>query len=169
MLRKHVSLGENGTVVIVGIALAVLVAWVLGQRDAYDPGMRDLAPELLSRDGPKIQLYHQPLKPWIEPGSVVAGAAPVDMGPFPATLIGEGWALNGRIKSFDSSNLYEKINGEAEKFIKQGFESLHYAVLKAPDGTELADGPYDFSFALFTNPTGGSSIWSENQIGRAHV
>ncbi len=30
------------------------------------------------------------------------------------------------------------------------------------DGTELADGNYDFSFELFDSATGGTSLWSEN-------
>ena len=30
------------------------------------------------------------------------------------------------------------------------------------DGTEVADGVYDFSFGLYTAPTGGSAIWSED-------
>ena len=30
------------------------------------------------------------------------------------------------------------------------------------DGTEVADGNYDFSFALYTQPTGGGAIWSED-------
>ena len=29
------------------------------------------------------------------------------------------------------------------------------------DGTELADGVYNMTFSLFTAPTGGSAIWSE--------
>ncbi len=29
------------------------------------------------------------------------------------------------------------------------------------DGSELADGVYDFSFALYTVPTGGAAIWTE--------
>ena len=29
------------------------------------------------------------------------------------------------------------------------------------DGTEIADGAYDFTFRLYTSPTGGTSIWSE--------
>lgn len=30
------------------------------------------------------------------------------------------------------------------------------------DGTELADGNYDMNFSIYTTPTGGSAIWSEN-------
>ncbi len=143
LLRKQVSLGENAASLIIAIALVGVAVWVAAQRDAYDPAMRDLAPELLSRDGPKIQLYNQPLKPWVEPGQSIAVAATPNIAPFPPTLLNDGWSLAGRVRSFDASNLYEKINGEAEKFIKQGFEALHYAVIKAPDGTELSIELYD--------------------------
>ena len=30
-----------------------------------------------------------------------------------------------------------------------------------PDGIPLPDGKYDFTFALYTDPTGGSPIWEE--------
>ena len=113
------------------------------QRDAHDQPSR-LPVELQSADGPKIKLYHQPLKPWVEPGQA-SNQAPVEPWAGHAHLIDANWALAGRIRSFDSSNLYVKINGVAEKFIKQGFRRLHYVVLRGTDGSEMALELYDQS------------------------
>ncbi|MGB0751713.1 MAG: DUF6599 family protein [Gammaproteobacteria bacterium] len=167
LLRPVVPRTENLAFAIIGLALAGVIAWVFAQRDAYDPGMRDLDPELLSRDGPKIQLYNQPLKPWVEPGSEQRVAAAPALGPFPDSLVADDWALAGRIRSFNADNLYEKINGEAEKFLKQGFQSLHYAVIRAPDGTELSIELYDQgnlggSLGIFADHTNSSAQLRES-------
>ncbi len=145
LLRKQISFAEQLSVIAIAVSLGALVWWVGAQRDAYDPTERDLPVELLSADGPKIRLYHQPLKPWVEPGQASNQAPTLSLGPFPPSLIDANWALAGRIRSFDSSNLYEKINGEAEKFIKQGFRRLHYVVLRGTDGSEMALELYDQS------------------------
>ncbi len=143
LLRTRIPLTENLASVILICVLAGVIIWVLAQRDAYDPATRDLPPELLVREGPAIEIYNAPLSPWAEPGQsrIHARAA---LGPLPETILDEQWQLLGRVKTFDADNLYEKINGEAERFLKQGFVSLSYAVLRsAEDGSEMAIELYD--------------------------
>lgn len=54
---------------------------------------------------------------------VVAGAD----SSLPAELEG-GWAMSGSVETFDPSNLYEHINGEAELFFPYGFKRLETVV-----------------------------------------
>lgn len=143
MLRKGVPTGETVSSVVIAAGLVATTVWVFGQKDAFDHEARDLPTEYLTRGGPKIELYRQPLKVWQEPGTTQTVSAGPDMGPFPVALAADGWALSGRVRAFSADTLYEKINGEAEKFIRQGFQSLHYAVLRAADGTELAIELFD--------------------------
>ena len=144
LLRTQVPRTEQLSVLMIGLALVGLVVWVALQRNQYLPEERDLDPSLLSADGPKIAIYNQPLRPWVEPGSeATQSARQFELGPFPPTLVDADWSLAARIRSFDESNLYEKINGEAEKFIKQGFRRLHYVVLRGADGSEMALELYD--------------------------
>lgn len=143
ILREHVPRAESWSVVFLSVALVALVMWVFGQRDAYDPAGRDLPPELLSADGPKMKLYNAPLKQWVEPGTQTTGGGTPALGLFPESVVADAWSVSERVRTFKANNLYEKINGEAEKFIKQGFLSLHYVVLRATDGTEFAIELYD--------------------------
>jgi hypothetical protein len=80
LLRKQVPRAEAISSVLLAAGLVATTVWVFAQRDAYDPSVRDLPPELLSRDGPKIQLYNQPIKPWLEPGGPSAIAASPSFG-----------------------------------------------------------------------------------------
>ena len=158
LLRPSIPAAESAVgLVVVGVLLGV-VAWSLGQRDAFDPGTRDLAPELLTADRPAIPIYHRPLKPWAEPGSAPALTARADLSPFPEAIADDAWRPTGRVRAFGPDNLYEKINGEAEKFLKQGFVSMHYVVLRdAASGAELSVELYD------QGDVGGSAgIFSEH-------
>lgn len=143
LMRREIPLRENVTVVGVAIALVGVVWWTLAQRDAYDPTERDLPIELLMVERPPIEIYNVPLKRWSEPGTSPTATATPALGLFPPSLIDENWQLKTRVRTFDASNLYEKINGEAEKFIKQGLRNMHYATLQARDGTEFAIELYD--------------------------
>ncbi len=143
LLRKRIARGENVLSVVLVAALAAIVAWILGQRDAFDPDERDLPPELLAQSGRQIEIYNRPLQPWVEPGTAPA-ATGNDLGRFPPSLVDARWRPTGRVREFDAANLYEKINGEAEKFLKLGFRSMSYVVLRsAEQGDELAVELYD--------------------------
>jgi len=73
----------------------------------------------------------------------VAGTNVPELGVLPASVVDANWQLKARVHTFDAANIYEEINGEAEKFIKQGLRNMHYATLRASDGTEFAIELYD--------------------------
>jgi len=160
LLRTRIPLAENVVSIAIAFALGGVVIWVLAQRDAFDPESRDLPSELLVRDGPAIEIYSRPLNPWIEPGQTRGTAGPA-LGALPESILDEQWQTGGRARTFDAGNLYEKINGEAEKFLKQGFVSLDYVVLRsAEDGSEIAIELYD------QGSVGGSmGVFSEHVSG----
>lgn len=160
LLRTRIPLAENVVSVAIACALGGVVIWVLAQRDAFDPEARDLPPGLLVRDGPAIEIYSRPLSPWTEPGQTRVTAGPA-LGALPESILDEQWQPSGRTRTFDAGNLYEKINGEAEKFLKQGFVSLNYVVLRsADDGSEIAIELYD------QGSVGGSmGVFSEHVSG----
>ena len=141
VLRNWVPVGENIISLLVLGTLVLIVLWAIGLRESYDPDVRELAPELLASAKPEIAIYTPPLKSWAEPGTL--SAPTLELGPYPTAILDDAWTLAGRIRRFETGNLYEKINGEAEKFFAHGFQSMHYAVLRAPDGAELAIELYD--------------------------
>ena len=132
LMRTHIPGSEKLSVALIFLALIALGAWVTTTRDDFDPTERDLPMELLGDNSRQIEIYNRPLQPWIEPGQQLAGAA-FDLGPFPARTLDDEWQPVGRVKRFQADNLYEKINGEAEKFIKQGFVELAFLRLRAAD------------------------------------
>ena len=143
LMRHVVPATEKAVVVSLALGLVGIVWWTFAQRDAYDPTERDLPIELLMVERPPIEIYNVPLKRWSEPGSTMTVSSQPELGVFPASLVDANWQLKARVRTFDASNLYEKINGEAEKFIKQGLRNMHYATLRASDGTEFAIELYD--------------------------
>jgi len=172
LMRSHIPRGENLSVALIFIGLIAVAAWVITTRDNFDPGERDLAVELLGDNSLQIDIYHRPLKPWVEPGQQLAAAA-FDLGPFPAATLDSDWQPVGRVRRFQADNLYEKINGEAEKFIKQGFVELAFLrVRSASDGSEIAielfdQGDLGGSLGIFSDHTGGQSI--DNRDGVSFV
>jgi hypothetical protein len=160
--RTHIPRGENLSVALIFLALIVLVTWLTTTRNNFDPTERDLPIELLGDNSLQIDIYNRPLKPWVEPGQQIAGAA-FELGPFPPAVLDAGWQPVGRVRSFQPDNLYEKINGEAEKFIRQGFVELAYLRLRSSsDAGEIAIELFD------QGDLGGSlGIFSEHAAGRA--
>ena len=172
LLRKRISRQEVFAGAAVLLLLGITLVWVLAQRGAYDPAARDLSYELLLRNPVPDTLYKTPFKPWRDPAAdpkTVAFSA--NLAPFPPSLLDNGWRLRGSVRAFSPETLYEKINGEAEKFIKQGFQSLHYADLRSPGGTdsvaiELFDqGTFPGSLGIFSaHRTPGKKIESSEQM-----
>ncbi len=162
LMRNLIPAGENLSVALIFMALIALVAWVTTTRDDFDPTERDLPIEMMGDNSRQIEIYNPPLKSWVEPGRQMAGAA-FDLGPFPPSTLDAEWRPAGRIKRFQPDNLYEKINGEAEKFIKQGFVELAFLRLRsANDSSEIAIELFD------QGDLGGSlGIFSEHAAGRA--
>jgi hypothetical protein len=162
LMRSLIPAGENLSVALIFLALIALVAWVTTTRDAFDPTERDLPIELMGDNSRRIEIYNPPLKPWVAPGQQLAGAA-FDLGPFPPSTLDAEWRPVGRIKRFQPDNLYEKINGEAEKFIKQGFVELAFLRLRsANDSSEIAIELFDQG-----GLSGSLGIFSEHAAGRA--
>jgi hypothetical protein len=92
-------------------------------------------------------------------------------GPFPDRVLDGGWSIGSPLKQFSPETLYEKINGEAEKFLREGLKALHYIRLRSDTkGEEIA-------FELFDQgkQKGSMSIFSDyvsrgkeiKQIGQA--
>ncbi|MDH3715317.1 MAG: hypothetical protein OET44_15895, partial [Gammaproteobacteria bacterium] len=161
LLRTRIPRAENISVALVLSALIALVVWIITTRDNFDPTERDLPIELLQSKPRDIPIYTRPLKLWVDPAQPLAAAA-FDLGPFPASILDAEWQPVGRVKRFQADNLYEKINGEAEKFIKQGFVELAYLLLRSNrDGSEIAIELFD------QGDLGGSlGVFAEHASGR---
>lgn len=129
LLRTHISATENLSALLILAGLLGIILWFSAQRDNFDPGKRDIAVELL-RDANAPDIYRLPMKLWREPNSE-APAAAVMLGDIPPAVLDAEWQPAGRLRQFDSENLFEKINGEAPKFLKQGFKQLNYLSLKS--------------------------------------
>lgn len=141
--RSLITPSERYSSLVLLLCLALIGYWFLAQSDQFDPSERDLDPEQLLPSSSMIQLYTAPLKLWREPGGVTAFAV-ADINPYPAGTVSDNWQIAGRIRRFEPENLYEKINGEAEKFLRQGFEQLHYLVLRSVSGdAEIAIELFD--------------------------
>jgi len=127
VLRKRFTRAETLFGAVFLLAVAAATGWILAQRDNFDPADRDISFETLREDSVDAHLYTPPLKRWVEPGSETATAGLPDVGPFPAGILADGWSLDGRVESFDASNLYEKIDGAADQYLSFGFVRLDYA------------------------------------------
>jgi hypothetical protein len=162
LMRTYIPGGENLSVALIFLMLIALGAWVATTRDNFDPAERDLPIELLGDNSRQIELYNRPLSSWVEPGQPIAGTV-FSLGPFPPRTLDAEWQPVGRIKFFQADNLYEKINGEAEKFIKQGFVELAFLRLRSTrDASEIAIELFDQG-----SLSGSLGIFSEHAAGRA--
>ena len=167
--RKHISITEVMSGLMVLAALTATVVWIAVQRDNFSPADRDLPYELLAAQPVEDRLYRTPLKTWIAPGKATArsggSAGDVDLGLFPRSILAGGWAISSRPRRFGPDTLFQKINGEAEKFLKQGFVELHYIALKSAGGAgEISIELYDQgSFA------GGLGIFSSHRTGDKEI
>ena len=164
LLRPVVPLSENISSVFMFVLLIGIVIWVMGQKDNYNPADRDIAIELLQQGSENLTLYTPPLKHWGET-SAANSSAPLSIEPFPTLLLDQEWQPKSRVRQFNADNLYEKINGEAPKFLKQGFQAMYYLVLKSTfDDSELAIELYD------QGDIGGSmGIFSEHQSANSEI
>jgi hypothetical protein len=142
LLRKRIPKSE----VIFGagfiVVLALLTVWVMAQRDSFDPSERDISFAVLQEDSVEDTLYRTPLKRWREPGAEGPEAPSVDLGIFPQSTLADGWGLDGRVETYDATNLYEKINGAAPQYISFGFQQLHFMTL-GKDGHFVSIELYD--------------------------
>lgn len=123
--RSLISTPEFISSLLIIIVLISIVIWVLNQRQNYTPGDRDLPIEFLDTGMVTAELYKPPLQRWSETGA--ASAAPgSSLGLFPAQILDDQWTVSLPLKEFNEETLFEKINGEAEKFLQQGFKNLQF-------------------------------------------
>lgn len=162
--RDLITSSENFSALLLLLALLLAGLWFLSQEDVYDPWERDLSQEQLLQSQPASTLYSPPLKLWQDPTSP-SPRSQLDIEPFPERIVDSNWQSRGRISRFDPGNLYEKINGEAEKFIRQGFRQLHYLVLRsAAGGEEIAIELFDHG-----DIAGSSGIFADHRSESSRV
>ncbi len=129
VLRKRIPLAETLSAVGLILFLALATLWVSAQGENYDPSDRDVSLEVLQGPSDGRSLYNPPLQRWVEPGARGAAEPAIDLGIFPPRLLDSDWEIDGRVETYDPSNVYEKINGAAEQYISFGFRQLHYVTI----------------------------------------
>jgi len=164
LLRKEISSAEAW----VGVALLLLIigmgVWLGEQRSNYDPGERDIDTALLVEQSVEDNLYRTPLKRWRDPSLGGVDAAPVELGPFSPSILEGGWRSASTPKVFVPDNLYEKINGQAEQYLKFGFEDLTVVELEHPEEACAVDvflydqGSFEGSLGVYGNQRGDKDV-----------
>lgn len=140
--RKYISIWESRFAVFYLGFLIVAIGWVLSKRTDFDPKERNISYEVLLQKKAKGEIYNVPFKAWIEPGTALSGQVGPSTGILPPAILSDGWKLKGRVKYFLRDNLYEKINGAAESFLKLGFQKLTYLII-ANQSAEISIELYD--------------------------
>ena len=123
--RKEISRTENAVGLALLLCLLGSIAWLAQQKNGYDPSSRDLALEDLQASA--IQnISKKPLQRWGESGRNVEQQ---DLGDFPPNLL-QGWSVARSLKRYTPENLFEKVNGQAEQYLKFGFTGLQTLALQ---------------------------------------
>ena len=139
-----VSRSEVLTSIVIISSLCFIILWIMAQHDRFEPDERDISYNEATLSQVKGRLYKPPLKVWEEPGTGSADDETPTLGFFPPTVFEGGWRMSSRVREFGPENLYEKINGEAEKFLRRGFKALHYIALRsASEEDEIAVELFD--------------------------
>ncbi len=143
-IKRTIPGGEVYSSFAVFIFLFVIFLWMIFQADNYDPSERDISPELSKSGAAPLTLYKAPLKRWSGSGEGQGVETEISPGIFPGSVLKGGWKIAKPVRYFNPKNLYIKIDGEAIKFLKEGFRTLHYLVLKSSTGNdEIAVELYD--------------------------
>ncbi len=144
VLRKDIPTVEALVSAVIVIGLGGILLWFFGQQEQYDPAERDLSYELLAQKPVEDNLYKIPLKRWVDPALAQGNVAPaINLGIFPEAILDDSWQLSSRLKTFKEDTLFEKINGEAPKFLRQGFQQLSYVSIQSPEGDEISIELFD--------------------------
>jgi hypothetical protein len=162
--RKHISEYEIVSSFIILIVLAGIVLWAATRKNLYDPARQDISLEALQEVSSSIVLYQRPLKPWQSPDKINA-PDDMDLGIFPASIASDQWRPKSRVKTFSPENLYVKINGEAERFLRHDFKQLSYLVLQSSNHIE------ELSIELYDQGSiaGSSGIFAEHRSPESRV
>lgn len=162
--RKHISRYEIVSSLILLFSLAGIVLWVATRKNLYDPALQDVSLEALKQVSSSIVLYQRPFKPWqlLDKGN---SSKNIDLGILPGSVASDRWRPKSRVKTFTPQNLYEKINGEAEKFLRHDFKQLSFLVLQSSDQIE------EISIELYDQGSiaGSSGIFAEHRSPESQV
>lgn len=135
--RKHYRRIYSKTEPRIGIAilvlLAALLAWVAWRGAHPDPELfaNDAAPQggaEAEEAAPGASSSFSGGAPGRESGGSAARGGAIDRSPFPEGIAASEWA-EASLSRFDSSNLYEKINGREDFYKSFGFQSLLFISL----------------------------------------
>lgn len=161
LLRKEISIIETGVGVLLLLVILGMTYWLVEQRTNYDPGERDIDTALLVAQSVEDNLYKTPLKRWRDPSLADQTAAPVGLGPFDPSLLNDGWRSVSTPQTFEADTLYEKINGQADQYVKFGFQKLTVIELEHPPAGRLLDvylydqGTFEGSLGVYQEQRGG--------------
>lgn len=123
--RKYIPVSESISSISILVLIILMVFWVRTQKDNFNPTHRDIAISQLTNNEQPITLYHRPLKRWSESGFSQNNQGS-DLAIFPKGMLNNNWQLKKSVKQFDKDNLFEKINGEAERFLRHQFKRLYF-------------------------------------------
>ena len=162
--RKHISIYEIVSSLIILFSLAGIVLWVATRKNLYDSARQDVSLEALKQVSSSIVLYQRPFKPWQSPDTA-SSSQNMDLGIFPDSVASDRWRPKSGVKTFDPQNLYVKINGEAERFLRHDFKQLSYLVLQSSDQIE------EISIELYNQGSiaGSSGVFAEHRSPDSHV
>ncbi|NNK15099.1 MAG: hypothetical protein HKP52_12745 [Desulfofustis sp.] len=162
--RKHISGYEILSSFIILFILAGIVLWAATRKNLYDPARQDISLEALEEVSSSIVLYKRPFKPW-QSSEKANASDDLDVGVFPDSIASDQWRPKSRVKTFDPENLYVKINGEAERFLRHDFKQLSYLVLQSSNQIE------EISIELYNQASiaGSSGIFAEHRSPESQV
>ena len=162
--RKHISGYETLSSLIILFILAGIVLWAATRKNLYDPARQDISLEAMEDVSSSIVLYKRPLKTWQSPEKTNA-SDDVDLGVFPDSIASDQWRPKSRVKTYNPENLYVKIDGEAERFLRHDFKTLSYVVLQSSNHIE------EISIELYNQGSiaGSSGIFAEHRSPESRV
>ena len=171
IFRHYIGTSEVAFSLFFILFTIAMGAWFVMQRDNYDPGERDISMKVLIAQQVEDHLWEPPLELWFEPGSRPAGGArAIDLGIFPPQTLFGDWSPASRVKVFDDSNLYEKINGQDTQYKAFGFQFLHFISIEDTEkgldvNIELYDmGSFQNALGIFAaQRSAGSQVQSEGK------
>lgn len=120
-----------------------MISWLVLQRNNFDPESRDLPDKYLNTGIITSEIYHAPLQRWSETQNQQLAPAP-DTGLLTRDILNDSWQISSSLREFNADNLFEKINGEADKFLKQGFQKMQFIRIADSQGAnEIGIELYD--------------------------
>lgn len=141
--RSQIPQIEVISSLLVILGLIGVISWLLLQKNSYDPAFRDLPEAYIGTGTVDVQLHKPEIQPASRATSEGTDTTPV-LGYLPSAILNENWQLSSPLREFDGATLFEKINGEADKFLQHGFKKLQFIRLANEEasleiGIELYD------------------------------